>query len=96
VFFFFVNSQLYFVGVAFVTLQLYECVLEQLIFLHQFLLLLNQFELSQHQLLLLFPEFIFDMILVQVFFFDLLLILFFYYFHLQSLEQLLSPFLPLR
>jgi len=64
--------------------------------MHQFLLLINHFELSQHLLLLLFPELIFDMILIQVFFLDLLLILFFCYFHLQSLEQLLSPFLPLR
>jgi len=64
--------------------------------MHQFLLLINHFELSQHLLSLLFPELIFDMILVQVFFFDLLLLLFFCYFHLQLLEQLLLPFLPLR
>jgi hypothetical protein len=89
VLFFFIGNQLCFVGVAFIILQLYECAPEQLIFQHQFLQLINHFELSQHQLLLLFLEFIFDMILVQVSFFDLLPILFFCYFHLQSLEQLL-------
>jgi hypothetical protein len=89
VLFFFVHSQLCFVVVAFISLQLNEYVLKQLIFLRQFLQLKDHFELSQHLLLLLFTEFIFDMILGQVFFFDLLLILFFCYFRLQSLEQLL-------
>jgi hypothetical protein len=96
VLFFFVHSQLCFVVVAFISLQLNEYVLKQLIFLRQFLQLKDHFELSQHLLLLLFTEFIFDMILGQVFFFDLLLILFFCYFRLQSLEQLLSLFLPLQ
>jgi len=96
VLFFFVRSQLYFVGVVFMSLLLCECDLVQLISLHLFLQSINHFELSQHQLLLLFPEFSFNMILFQVFFFNLLLILFFCYFHLQLLEQLLELFLPLR